>query len=148
MPHNKICFLNGLDGPDDVIVRSSEKADNILITLGNRRAVEYNINDRSVVNNYFLPSHMSFSTPVATYSPNGDLVCVVNKTQLMIWNGRNTNFEQAEVVKLPSPVSDLLIEDCKSKVFVFENGDLQSVEYLRNDVEMQHQHTKCGHLVC
>ena len=146
MPHNKICFLNGLDGPDDVIVRSSEKADNILITLGNRRAVEYNINDRSVVNNYFLPSHMSFSTPVATYSPNGDLVCVVNKTQLMIWNGRNTNFEQAEVVKLPSPVSDLLIEDCKNKVLVFENGDLQSVEYLRNDVEMQHQHTKCPHL--
>ena len=65
MHGRNITFLSGLDGAEEFSIRPSAKMDHLLFTLGKqRRAVEYRLSDKNVVNSYFLPSHMSFSTPI------------------------------------------------------------------------------------
>ena len=142
-PYKNICFLNGLEGLDQIVIRSSAKADHLLITMGNRRAVEYKISDKTVVNNFFLPSHMFLSTPVVMSGSKQEFVCAINKTQLLVWDGQESRLEEVKnVIKLPSPVNDLILEEGKNAILAFDNGDLQSVDYVCQNQE-KYNFNKC-----
>ena len=136
MHGRNITFLSGLDGAEEFSIRPSAKMDHLLFTLGKqRRAVEYRLSDKNVVNSYFLPSHMSFSTPIIKHGTdtgdNFQLACVVDKTKLIFWNGKEeTRLEKIKGIQLSQPVKDI-IEEYGTKCFVvFENGDVQSLEYV------------------
>ena len=130
-----ICFLNGIEGPENISLRLSNTPDNFLITLGNRRVVEYRMSDKTVINSYFLPSHMSYSTPMASTKFSSDsikkeLICVVNKKHLYCWDGQENRLDEVkEKMELPHAAIDL-IEDNGKILLVFENGDIQSVDHI------------------
>ena len=136
MHGRNITFLSGLDGAEEFSIRPSAKMDHLLFTLGKqRRAVEYRISDKNVVNSYFLPSHMSFSTPIIKHGihseDNFQLACVVDKTKLIFWNGKEeTRLEKIKGIVLAKPVKDIIEENGMNSFVVFENGDVQSMEYV------------------
>ena len=130
-----ICFLNGIEGPENISLRLSNTPDNFLITLGNRRVVEYRMSDKTVINSYFLPSHMSYSTPMASTKFSSDsikkeLICVINKKHLYCWDGQENRLDDVkEKMELPHAAIDL-IEDNGKILLVFENGDIQLVDHI------------------
>ena len=128
-----ICFLNGIEGPEKISLRLSNTPDNFLITLGNRRVVEYRMSDKTVVNSYFLPSHMSYSTPMATKFSDStkELICVINKKHFYCWDGHENRLDEVkERMELPHAAIDL-IDDNGNLLLVFENGDIQSIEHIQ-----------------
>ena len=145
-----ICFLNGIEGPEKISLRLSNTPDNFLITLGNRRVVEYRMSDKTVINSYFLPSHMSYSTPMATKfgsdSTKKELICVVNKKHLYCWDGQENRLDEVkEKMELPHAAIDL-IEDNGNLLLVFENGDIQSIDHIQqmlSSSEKQGGFSKC-----
>ena len=56
--------LTGLEGHGDIVLRPAAKSSNALITIGSKRAVEYDLEENQIVKNYFVPSHLTLSTPL------------------------------------------------------------------------------------
>ena len=50
--------LPGLSGQGEIQMRPAKRPDHFLVTIGQKRIVEYNIRERQVVTNYFTPSHI------------------------------------------------------------------------------------------
>jgi hypothetical protein len=123
-------FLAGLEGQGALQVRPSKSDDQALVTLGQKRIVEYNFVDRTVVTNFFLPSHMTLSTPLAFDSLCRRYVCVVNHTLLFVFDGTENHLENVAVTRtLDKPAEDILAFDGGTFV-IFQDGDVQPLQHV------------------
>ena len=127
---NSLQSLSGLEGHGDIILRPAAKTTNALITIGTKRAVEYDLEEKQIVKSYFVPSHLTLSTPLSYDSLSKTMVCVVNKTSLLVWGGQENHLERLkETKKLTVAVTDILSSD-GTLLLCFENGDLQPLKYV------------------
>ncbi len=58
-------FLRGVEGAGHIRSRRDESEDQLLITIGNRSAVKYSNESMTVVVQYFCPSYLNLSAPLA-----------------------------------------------------------------------------------
>lgn len=124
-------ILSGLEGPGKVEVRPAKNSENILVTIGRKRVVEYNFDSQQIIKSYFSASHVKLSTPLVYDEASQKLVCVVNKTNLLVWDGQETHLDKIKASnRLYSPAIDMFVHEQKITV-LFENGDLQPLECLQ-----------------
>lgn len=137
--------MSGLEGHEEFRVMPSKSEDHILITVGSRRAIDYKLSEKSAMTVFFAPSHISLTTPVGFNRTTQMYVCVVNKTDLLVWSGEETHLEKVEVAsKLQIAAVDLICLQDMTVGIVLENGDLQPVSYLLQKKGSSH-HEKCPH---
>ena len=58
-------FLRGVEGPGAIRSRRDKSEEQLLVTLGTRSAVKYSTESMSVAAQYFCPSYLNLSTPLA-----------------------------------------------------------------------------------
>ena len=58
-------FLRGAEGSGGLRSRRDVNPDTILLTIGNRSAAKYSFESSSVVVQYFVPSYLNLTTPLA-----------------------------------------------------------------------------------
>jgi len=58
-------FLRGAEGSGGLRSRRDQTEDLVLLSIGNRNAVKYSIENLSVVVQYFVPSYLNLSCPLA-----------------------------------------------------------------------------------
>ena len=134
LKRNSFQFLPGLEGHGDIQIRTATKKDHVFVTIGKKRVVEYNLNEKQVVVNYFVPSHITLSTPLVFDTTSGQVVCVVNKVSLIMWDGNQSHLDKIpEASKMPSPVRDLSLSDDGKVWVIFVNGDVQLLDSLRRN---------------
>ena len=122
--------LAGLEGDGDVDIRPSSKPNHALITIGAKRAVEYDLEEKQIVKSFFVPSHMALSTPLCYDPLTRQMVCCLNKTSLLVWDGQENHLDKIQQTrKLEASVSDILATD-GTLILVFQNGDLQPLQYI------------------
>ena len=122
--------LSGLEGHGDIAIRPAAKTNYALISIGTKRAVEYDLDEKQIIKSYFVPSHLNLSTPLSYDNLSKSMVCVVNKTSLLVWDGQENHLERLkETKKLKVSVTDILASD-GTLILCFENGDLQPLNYV------------------
>ena len=122
--------LAGLEGHGDIEIRPCANPRHALITIGAKRAVEYDLEEKHIVKSFFVPSHMTLSTPLCHDALTNQLVCCLNKTSLLIWDGQESHLDKIQPIrKLEASVNDILATD-DSLIVVFQNGDLQPLQYV------------------
>ena len=123
--------LAGLEGDGDINIRPSAKANNALITIGAKRAVEYDLEEKQIVKSFFVPSHMTLSTPLCYDPLTRQMVCCLNKTWLLVWDGQENHLDKIQPKrKLEVSVIDILVSKDGTLILVFQNGDLQPLQYI------------------
>ena len=130
----KPLFLGGVEGSGGLAVREGkgQEAGKLLITLQNRKCVHFNEAEKSAETTFFGSSFLDMSVPIC-YDKNSDqFVTVVNKNNLLLWNGEEKHLEKIQPkCRLHKPVMDVVVME-GNPFLVFQDGDVQSVEFILN----------------
>jgi len=124
----------GLNGQGDIEIHHGQVDGQFLATIGRKRAIEYSFADLQVVSNFFLQSSDKLSTPVVYDFDRSEYVCVLNKTSLLIWDGKESYLNKVKIThRLPLHAINLIFIDQKLAI-VYENGYLQLLDAVQRSV--------------
>ena len=112
------------------VVTTSDDNRSVTLLIGDRQCVRYQVDEGSIVHSWFAPSHLKITSAVVRASES-EFAVVVNGTLLLLWDGKESKLEKVENRLKLGEKATSLVKSSEDTYVVFENGSVQTVEYVR-----------------
>ncbi|TRY68462.1 hypothetical protein TCAL_14209 [Tigriopus californicus] len=131
-------LLPGLESAGSLRSQSCPESgsDLILITVGERAALKYNLAELAVQKTWFPPTFLKLTSPILLETGMGNHIGVLNGAKLIYWDGIETKLDQIPTLALKSKVRDLIVDEQGQIYVVFQSNDIQTVDYVRHHPDM------------
>lgn len=147
-PHSNVLrdpiLLPGLESAGSLRSQSypESASDLILITLGERAALKYNLAELAVQKTWFPPTFLKLTAPLCLDAKTRYHVGVLNSSKLIYWDGSETKLDQIPSLALKAKVRDLIV-DAQGQIYVvFQSNDIQTLDYVRHHPDLIAQDMK------
>ena len=114
------------------VVTTADDNRSVTVRIGDRQCVRYHVDEGSIVHSWFAPSHLKITSAVVKVS-DSEFAVIVNGTLLLLWDGKESKLEKVDGSLELGEKASSLVKSSEDTYVVFENGSIQTVEYIRRE---------------